>query len=230
MASESPSAPGGDPSTRGTTLAERLGAGPVRLLDALWVAGHVAHALGQAHARGVVHGHLEPGNVFLTDDGRVKVLDIGPGPAGTASRQAGGTPAYLAPEQATGEVDARADVFAVGAVLFEMLAGTPPFEVRGGRSAALDGQPPRPLPRSVPAPLQRLVGRCLARDPGQRPANGMALAEEMRALEVALGTSRAFRRTAFYLVLAVAVGFALAALAAWHPWRRGRGRPTATRR
>ncbi|HEY7725095.1 MAG TPA: protein kinase [Anaeromyxobacteraceae bacterium] len=222
MDGERPSGPRGDPPARGATLAERLGPRRARPLDALWVAGQVADALGRAHARGVVHGRLEPAKVFLADDGHVEVLDLGPAPLDdTAPGAAGGAPHYMAPEQAAGaRADARADVFAVGAVLFEMLAGAPPFEVRDGRSAALDGKAPRRLPGSIPEALQRLVGRCLDGDPERRPANGLALAEEVRALEAVLGTRRAFRRTAIYLALAIAVGFTLAALAAWHPWRR----------
>ncbi|HEY6105992.1 MAG TPA: serine/threonine-protein kinase, partial [Anaeromyxobacteraceae bacterium] len=125
---------------RGETLQARLERGRLSPREALAVALEIAAGLAHAHDRGLLHRDLKPGNVFLTEGGRVKLLDLGLAHlVGTRGGGEGGTPAYMAPEQARGgEVDARADVFALGAILFEMPAGARPFEVRADRSAALD--------------------------------------------------------------------------------------------
>jgi serine/threonine protein kinase len=126
----------------GETLAERIARGPIAVDEALPVAQQIADALEAAHARGIVHRDLKPGNVKLTPDGTVKVLDFGIAkalgarttgtPLKSSATQTGavlGTPAYMSPEQARGQsVDERADIWAFGCVLFEMLAGRPPFE------------------------------------------------------------------------------------------------------
>jgi serine/threonine protein kinase/Tol biopolymer transport system component len=125
----------------GETLAERIARGPLAVDDALAIARQIADALEAAHARGIVHRDLKPGNVKLTPDGTVKVLDFGiakaldarrtGAPLTTSATQTGlvlGTPAYMSPEQARGQsVDERADIWAFGCVLFEMLAGNQPF-------------------------------------------------------------------------------------------------------
>src|SRR5262245_13227439 len=125
----------------GETLAERIARGPIAVDEALAIAWQIADAVEAAHARGVVHRDLKPGNVKLTPDGTVKVLDFGiakaldarttGAPVTTSATQTGavlGTPAYMSPEQARGtSVDERADIWAFGCVLFEMLAGRPPF-------------------------------------------------------------------------------------------------------
>ncbi len=204
---------------RGETLEKRLSRGPVGPREALAIALAIARALGHAHARGVLHRDLKPGNVFLTDEGRVKLLDFGLAHLlGTRGDAPGGTPAYMAPEQARGyEVDARADVFALGAVLHALLSGSAPFEVRDGRSAVLDSTPARPLPEGTPAPLARAVQRLLASDPALRPASGDAAAEMLLDAERALARPRARRRT-LALVVAGALAGGVIAAAAIH-WR-----------
>jgi eukaryotic-like serine/threonine-protein kinase len=176
----------------GRTLEERLRDGPLPESDAVAVGLELARGLAHAHARGVLHRDLKPGNVFLTEDGRVKLLDFGLAHLlGTRGVQGAGTPAYMAPEQLRGEVvDARADVFALAATLFEAAAGKAPFEVKEGRSAALDeGAPPAP-PEGTAAPLASLLYRCLSRDPAKRPASGQAVAEELLAVQRALDRAR----------------------------------------
>ena len=128
----------------GETLAERLRRGPLEVPEVLRLGEQMADALGEAHARGIVHRDVKPSNLMLTPDGRLKVLDFGlarrhvwggePGAseAETLSRTTPGlivgTPAYMAPEQIAGEaVDARADVYSGGCVLYELLSGRPPF-------------------------------------------------------------------------------------------------------
>ena len=173
----------------GESLRARLGRGPLSVAAALDVALHVARGLGAAHARGLVHRDLKPENVFLAADGRVKILDFGLATLHDSSPQAspphesaaapmrslvGGTAGYMAPEQVRGDVvDGRADIFAVGTVLYEMLTGRQPFR-RDSALATLDAvltmQPPdlsdtRP---EIPPALSSIVRRCLAKSPGDR--------------------------------------------------------------
>lgn len=173
---------------RGQTLGERLAGGPLPLREALRIGIEVAKGLAHAHAQGVVHRDLTPGNVFLCEDGQVKVLDLGMAHAFGRRKLAGGTPQCMAPEQLRGEpVDARADVFALGATLFEALIGKAPFEVKEGRSEVLDLGPSPVLPKGTAAPLARLLDRCLSRDPAKRPASGQVVVEELLAVQRALG-------------------------------------------
>ncbi len=112
----------------GRTLSQRLAEGPVPVAEALRIAEEMAKGLAHAHQRGVLHRDLKPANVFLCDDGRVKLLDFGLAHLlGTEGVSGAGTPAYMAPEQARGgEVDQRADVYAAGRVMGEMLGGRRP--------------------------------------------------------------------------------------------------------
>ena len=173
---------------RGETLDVRLRSGPLPAREAVAIALDIARGLAHAHRRGVLHRDLKPANVFLTDDGRVKLLDFGLAHLlGTRGVHGAGTPAYMAPEQLRGEaIDARADVFALGATLFEAVSGMRPFEVREGRSTALDQGPPPALPEGTPAPLATLLERCLSPAPANRPASGQAVVEELLAVQRAL--------------------------------------------
>jgi class 3 adenylate cyclase/tetratricopeptide (TPR) repeat protein len=124
----------------GETLRERLGHGPLAPSLALEIAVQVARGLARAHERGIVHRDVKPANILLTEDGVPKILDFGlaktAGLGSTAPGAAVGTPSYMAPEQVLGEsVDARTDVWALGALLFEMLTGSVPF--RGPSQHAL---------------------------------------------------------------------------------------------
>ena len=164
----------------------------------------VADAVGYAHSEGVIHRDLKPSNVIVGSFGETIVVDWGlardrkrdvPEPAeellavGSASTVSGkvvGTPAYMSPEQARGDVvDERADVYALGAVLYELLAGSPPHADTTPQ-AVLDrviAGPPRPLPMvvpSVPGELATIVRKAMARDPAARYANALALAEDLR--------------------------------------------------
>jgi TolB-like protein len=161
-------------------------------------------ALEALHERGIVHRDLKPSNVFLTPHG-VKLLDFGlarpteasptdgddTGSALTATGMVLGTPRYMAPEQVTGEgLDARSDLFALGAILFEMLAGRPAF---GGRNAVeilhatLHEQPPALTGSPAVAAADRVIRRALAKRPAERPASAPAMAEELRAAQGASG-------------------------------------------
>ena len=165
----------------GQTLRARRAQGPISLRKQLRIGASVARGLAAAHARGIIHRDLKPENVFLTEDGQVKVLDFGlarwsdagalrtSGEAATLT-QAGvivGTPGYMSPEQARGEaLDERSDVFALGCVLFEMVAGRPAFvrETAVESLVALLQEDLPPFPPEAPPELCELVRNCLERN------------------------------------------------------------------
>ena len=170
---------------------EREGALPVK--TALRYAEQVAEALSAAHEAGIVHRDVKPANVMVTESGAVKLLDFGLAQAegGTELTETGrqlGTPAYMSPEQVRGEdVDPRTDLWAVGALLYEMGAGERPFE--GERRAAVlyavVHEAPTPLTErrpELPAALAQVVHRCLQKDPADRYASAAALREDLQAL------------------------------------------------
>ena len=178
----------------GPTLAERLERGPVTVDEALRIAKQIADALEAAHERGIVHRDLKPANIKLRPDGVVKLLDFGlaqmmvpvadaspltsQAPTHTlqARTQPGqilGTPAYMSPEQARGlRVDRRADIWAFGCVLYEMLTGKRPFDgptVSDVLAAVLERDPDlEALPTATPPAVRRLVRRCLTKDRADR--------------------------------------------------------------
>jgi TolB-like protein/tetratricopeptide (TPR) repeat protein/predicted Ser/Thr protein kinase len=179
----------------GEALSEQLRRGPMSVSQTLPIGLGVLAALSALHARGVVHRDLKPSNVFLTPHG-VKLLDFGlarPEVAGlqsTATELTGtgmvmGTPRYMAPEQVTGEdVDARADLFATGALLFEMLAGRPAFAgatVLAILHATLNEQPPALTGSPAVAAVDRVIRRALAKRPSDRPPSAAAMAAELHA-------------------------------------------------
>jgi hypothetical protein len=180
----------------GETLAERLERGRPDVGEALAVVGSLAAALAPLHDRGLVHRDVKPDNVFLCRDGEVKLLDLGLAraadtPALTARGYAVGTPGYMAPEQmwAAPDLDARADVFALGCLLYRCLAGRLPFEgaERLRLAHALGAHRPPPLlPRhDWPRGLERLVLELLASDRAKRPANARAVLERLGGLGTA---------------------------------------------
>jgi Tol biopolymer transport system component len=176
----------------GPTLADRIARGPIPIADALPIARQIAEALEAAHEQGIVHRDLKPANIKVRDDGTVKVLDFGlakaldpPGgasanamnsPTLTAATVHGvilGTAAYMAPEQARGKpVDRRADIWAFGVVLFEMLSGTRAFEaedISATLAFIITKEPDwTVLPATTPAPIRTLLRRCLEKDPRRR--------------------------------------------------------------
>lgn len=204
---------------RGETLEARLARGPLPPGEAVEVGLQISRALAHVHSHGLVHRDMKPGNVFLGEDGRVKLLDLGLAHLLGRKSSTGGTPAYVAPEQWRGEaVDGRADVFALGAVLFEMASGRRTFEVTEGRSDALDPGPAPVLGGRLPRGLARLVARCLAKDPGARPT-AARVAEELLTIQRGLARPRAARRLAFLVFTGVLAGIAIAIAALRGPLR-----------
>ena len=196
----------------GATLREQLTGAP---LPASKVAGYgveIARGLAAAHDRGIVHRDIKPENLFITRDGRVKILDFGVAkvlqpdtelPADTRTYEgtgAGiviGTIGYMSPEQVRGEpVDARSDIFALGVVLYEMLAGRRPF-ARGSKvetlNAILTETPPdlAGLHSLVPLALDRIVRHCLEKDPAQRFQSARDVAFALEGLGTSSGQSSA---------------------------------------
>jgi serine/threonine protein kinase/Tol biopolymer transport system component len=177
----------------GETLRRRIERGPLPLDEATDVAKQVAQGLAKAHRQGIVHRDVKPANVMLTSDGMVKILDFGLAKlAGTAVlTRMGislGTPAYMSPEQARGEeVDARADVWSLGVMLYEMIAGRRPFPGDNDQAVlyGLLNEAPKPLSSlrvDVPTELERIVARMLAKDPAERYPSMADVIADLRKL------------------------------------------------
>ncbi len=182
----------------GQDLHTRLRNRGLTLSETLTMMTRIADALGAAHARGVVHRDIKPGNLFLLGDevSKVKILDFGIAHQAAATKLATrtgallGTPGYMAPEQARGDrgVDARADVFALGCVLYKCLTGRAPFageDLLAVAAKLLFEEPARvdELRPEVPRSIADLVVKMLSKNPAQRPANGAAVAAELEAEE-----------------------------------------------
>jgi serine/threonine protein kinase/TolB-like protein/tetratricopeptide (TPR) repeat protein len=214
----------------GITLAERIAAGPLPVLEALGLARQIAEALEAAHQKGIIHRDLKPANIKVTPAGDVKVLDFGlaktaaaeaAAPEITRSSQISdggtrvgavlGTAAYMSPEQSRGlEVDSRTDVWAFGCVLFEMLSGGKAFAAdtdSDSTDKVLAREPDwTALPARTPARIRELLRRCLEKDPAKRP---QTIAETRQLLDRQLTSGGLSRRTA-----TAALAIALLAIAA----------------
>jgi len=187
---------------QGETLAERLHSGPLAPPRATEIASQIAEGLGAAHAMGVIHRDIKPENIFLTNDGRAKILDFGiariENPAlggGRVTQPSGvtsssvfvmGTAGYISPEQVRGKrADARSDIFALGAVYFEMLTGQRAFlrntAVETLGAVLRDDPRKHPEVKKVPESLRGFVFRCLEKDPADRYQSARDLLMDLRA-------------------------------------------------
>jgi eukaryotic-like serine/threonine-protein kinase len=211
----------------GRTLEERLlQEGALSANDVLAIARQVCAGLEHAHANGLVHRDLKPGNLIEREDGTVKIADFGIARAveGTELTETGtvvGTAAYLAPEQAeAGVVTPATDLFAPGVVLYELLTGRQPWKVDS--LAALAGRreaPPPELPADTPPGLRTAIERCLQPDPEDRPSSAAEVArllddrEEDATVVLPRAAPRRRRRRLRAPLLGVAAGMLLLALA-----------------
>jgi eukaryotic-like serine/threonine-protein kinase len=185
----------------GITLSEKLGGGPLPEKETLHLGVQLAEGLAAAHEHGVVHRDLKPGNLRLTADGRLKILDFGLAKlrhpvaesavteSFTESRATAGTLPYMAPEQVLGgEIDERTDIHGAGSVLYEMATGRRPFaDVESAQliGAILHRAPRSPTalnPRLSPE-LERIIGKCLEMEPGNRYQSANELAIDLRRLQ-----------------------------------------------
>jgi TolB-like protein len=240
----------------GESLRERLRDGGLPVREAIGIGVQVARGLAAAHGKGIVHRDLKPDNLFLTRDGTVKILDFGlakltrpeqapeaEAPTVSASlTEAGkvlGTVGYMAPEQVRGlEVDQRTDLFAFGCVLYEMLTGRRAFEgaTAADTMSAILREAPPPMTAAgvaVPAALETLVERCLAKRAEERfsSAHDLALALEAALAEAGSGPSvrpaRAGRRRVPWRTAGgIATAALLGAAAVWLGLRLAGGRAT----
>jgi serine/threonine protein kinase/Tol biopolymer transport system component len=238
----------------GTTLRERLGGSPIAQRRAIDYALQIANGLAAAHEKGIVHRDLKPDNIFITRDGRVKILDFGlakmrPLPqdgvtdARTEARQTDpgtvvGTAGYMSPEQVrAGVVDHRTDIFSLGAILYEMLSGRRAF--KGSSSvdtmhAILHDDPPElsgTAPHVTPA-LERVVQHCLEKNPEERFQSARDLAFDLEVISGASGSAPAIVRTperkwrrAAIVSTAVAATIGVAAAGWIVAWRMSRRPP-----
>jgi serine/threonine-protein kinase len=230
----------------GPTLADRLARGPIPMDEALSIARQIAVALQAAHEQGIIHRDLKPANIKAPEEGPVKVLDFGlaklndepsatdsssassqlpsntPSPAMSADGLILGTAAYMSPEQARGKtVDKRADIWAFGCVLFEMLTGTRAFAGAGVKDILENvshGQPDfENLPSSVPPAIRTLLQGCLQKDRTRRVADAATLVyvlDQAASLAPAIAVRERDRR---WMLAAVAAGI-LACGLLWSRW------------
>ena len=221
----------------GESLRSRLQKAPIPLRKAVEYARQAAEALAAAHDKGVVHRDIKPDNLFLTADGRLKVLDFGIAklrasddgpertglPTDTAEGTVLGTAAYMSPEQVRGEaVDARSDIFSLGAVLYEMMSGRAAFArptAAETMTAVLNEDPPVTTRMDVPSALVRIVVRCLekARDARFQSARDLAFGLDVLSgtQPVSAVTAGPVRRRGLAVALILVALGVVAALAFW---------------
>ena len=185
----------------GQTLGERIAKGGLTLKETLSIACEIAEAISYAHEKGVIHRDLKPGNIKITPEGGIKVLDLGiakmigaPSPATATITEPGqviGTPGYMSPEQARGNpADHRTDIWSFGCILYEMLTGICPFPgptASEALASILKTDPDwRLMPTEAGADLREIIHKCLEKDPAQRYQSASALCADLHKSKEAL--------------------------------------------
>lgn len=227
----------------GWTLAELVEGGPLPVRKALDYVAQMAGALAHAHSRGIIHRDLKASNVVITADNQAKLLDFGLArrlgteqlEVATQSRQSlgevgglAGTLAYMAPELLRGKpASASSDLWSLGAMLYQMLAGSLPFkgETPFELSLAIMVEAPPPLPPEVPHAVRAIVERCLEKEPEKRYRSGEELAQRLEAARAELeggGERRTLFRRSRVMVAGAVLAAIMAAAVAWR-WHERKG-------
>jgi Tfp pilus assembly protein PilF len=218
------------PFIRGESLRDKLDRETqLPVAEALWICGEVADALDYAHREGVIHRDIKPGNILISeghalvsDFGIARALTVAGGERLTATGIAVGTPAYMSPEQGGGgEVDERSDLYSLGCVLFEMLAGEPPFSgktVRAVIARHMVEQPPsiEALRPGLPAPVAVALQSVLAKSPVDRYRTGEAFVKALGAPDVKHARTARRRHRSLLARTVAAMLLAVLAVAVWH--------------
>jgi len=236
------------PFVEGESLRARLGRGELPIAEAVRTMRDVASALAYAHGKGVVHRDIKPENILLAD-GSATVTDFGvakalvesaTGNGGTLTSvgMALGTPAYMSPEQAAGDerTDNRADIYALGVVTYEMLAGRNPFAGRSPQATLAAHMTETPAPveqvrQATPPALAQLVNRCLAKSAADRPQSAQEIVHALDALVTPTGTNPLAAASGVAYPAArrpfpkalIAAALVVVALGSWFGWRAMRG-------
>ena len=218
----------------GQTLAEQIAKKPLKLEEALTIALQIAEAVAAAHEHDVIHRDLKPGNIKITPEGKVKVLDFGlakvVGGEGldqhstiTEPGRVIGTPAYMSPEQARGKpTDKRSDIWSFGCVLYEMLTATVPFKgetISDTLACILEHEPNwQALPQTTPANIRSLLRHCLKKDPRRRLQHigdaGIEMDETLSSLTVSVATVEKARPAGLRRLIAAIACLVFVAVAA----------------
>jgi len=196
----------------GESLEQKIVDGPIAATDVIGYSAQIAEGLAKAHERGIIHRDVKPGNILITSDGTVKIVDFGLAKlAGQVRRTLPGTTlgtvAYMSPEQARGEsADVRTDVWSLGVVLYEMATGELPFRGENGQAVlySILNKPPKPVQElrpGFPTELETIIRKALNKDPAKRFTSAQEMAEalsdlkfRMTAREYAAAKRLSFRR------------------------------------